>query len=221
MKRLWIILSCLLCTLALATAAEQKVAADEEPASLAFSTEELATPMLGDLDDMLARRTLRVLTTYNKTGYFINKGVQRGVTYDAFMQLAKRLNEQLRKGKNLKRHLKLHIVFIPVARESLLKSLVEGKGDIAAANLTITDQRKKQGVEFTAPLLENVRELLISGPASPQVENAADLGGQTLYVRPSSSYFESLIAYNQARKAAGEPLKIGRASCRERVYVLV
>ncbi|MDM5071797.1 MULTISPECIES: lytic transglycosylase F [Aeromonas] len=209
MIRLWILLIWLLCgPLQAATApqASPTKEADPEPASLAFSTEELATPMLGDLDDMLARRTLRVLTTYNKTGYFINKGVQRGVTYDAFMQLEKRLNEQLRKGKNLKRHLKLHIVFIPVARESLLKSLVEGKGDIAAANLTITDQRKKQGVEFTAPLLENVRELLISGPASPKVESAADLGGQTLYVRPSSSYFESLIAYNQARKAAGEPL---------------
>jgi hypothetical protein len=34
---------------------------------------------------MLEQRTIRVLTTYNKTGFFITKGVQRGVTYDAFM----------------------------------------------------------------------------------------------------------------------------------------
>ncbi|WP_241006121.1 lytic transglycosylase F, partial [Aeromonas media] len=169
-------------------------------------SEELAKPMLGDLDAMMERRTIRVLTTYNKTGYFIHKGVQRGITYDAFMQVEKRLNEQLRKDKAIKRHLKVHLVFIPVARENLLKALIEGKGDIAAANLTITDKRRQQGVEFSAPLLENVRELLISGPDSPKVESAADLAGKSIYVRPSSSYFESLMAYNQARKEAGEPL---------------
>lgn len=157
-------------------------------------------------DASLGGRSIRVLTTYNKTGYFINKGVQRGVTYDAFVQVEKRLNEQLRKDKAIKRHLKVHFVFIPVAREALLSALIAGKGDIAAANLTITDKRKEQGVTFTDPLLQDVRELLVSGPYSPKVESAADLGGKRIYVRPSSSYFESLMAYNQARKAAGEPL---------------
>lgn len=209
MIRLWILLGWLLCgPLQAATAAQTSPAeeADPEPAALAFSSDQLAQPLLGDLDAMLARRTIRVLTTYNKTGYFIYKGVQRGVTYDAFIEVEKRLNEQLRKQKSLKRHLKLHLVFIPVAREALLEALIAGKGDIAAANLTITERRKLQGVRFTDPLLENVRELLISGPVSPKVESAADLAGQRVYVRPSSSYFESLTAYNQARKAAGEPL---------------
>ena len=208
MKRLWIFLFWVLGSLPLAWSAEaDKAAAEEEERSaLSFDSEELAKPMLGDLDAMMERRTIRVLTTYNKTGYFIHKGVQRGVTYDAFMQVEKRLNEQLRKDKAIKRHLKLNFVFIPVARENLLKALIDGKGDIAAANLTITDKRKQQGVVFSAPLIENVRELLISGPDSPKVESAADLGGKSIYVRPSSSYFESLMAYNQARKEAGEPL---------------
>ena len=210
MKRLWIVMVWVLCSLAPVWSAEpeKKAAAEEEEerSALAFDSAELAKPMQGDFDAMLERRTIRVLTTYNKTGYFIHKGVQRGVTYDAFIQVEKRLNEQLRKDKAIKRHLKVHIVFIPVAREALLASLIEGKGDIAAANLTITDKRKQQGVEFTDPLLENVRELLISGPHSPKVESAADLGGKTIFVRPSSSYFESLMAYNQARKEAGEPL---------------
>ncbi len=210
MKRLWIVMVWMLCSLAPVWSAEPEkkvtVEDEEERSALAFDSAELAKPMLGDFDAMLERRTIRVLTTYNKTGYFIHKGVQRGVTYDAFIQVEKRLNEQLRKDKAIKRHLKVHIVFIPVAREALLASLIEGKGDIAAANLTITDKRKQQGVEFTDPLLENVRELLISGPHSPKVESAADLGGKTIFVRPSSSYFESLMAYNQARKEAGEPL---------------
>ena len=208
MKRLWIFLFWVLGSLPLAWSAEADKAATEaeERSALSFASEELAKPMLGDLDAMMERRTIRVLTTYNKTGYFIHKGVQRGVTYDAFMQVEKRLNEQLRKDKAIKRHLKLNFVFIPVARENLLKALIDGKGDIAAANLTITDKRKQQGVEFSAPLIENVRELLISGPDSPKVESAAALGGKSIYVRPSSSYFESLMAYNQARKEAGEPL---------------
>lgn len=208
MKRLWIFLVWVLGSLPLAWSAEADKAAVEEEArsALSFASEDLAKPMLGDLDAMMERRTIRVLTTYNKTGYFIHKGVQRGVTYDAFMQVEKRLNEQLRKDKAIKRHLKLNFVFIPVARENLLKALIDGKGDIAAANLTITDKRRQQGVEFSAPLIENVRELLISGPDSPKVESAADLGGKSIYVRPSSSYFESLMAYNQARKEAGEPL---------------
>ena len=210
MKRLWIVMVWVLCSLAPVWSAEPEkkatVEEEEERSALAFDSAELAKPMQGDFDAMLERRTIRVLTTYNKTGYFIHKGVQRGVTYAAFIQVEKRLNEQLRKDKAIKRHLKVHIVFIPVAREALLASLIEGKGDIAAANLTITDKRKQQGVEFTDPLLENVRELLISGPHSPKVESAADLGGKTIFVRPSSSYFESLMAYNQARKEAGEPL---------------
>jgi len=210
MKRLWIVMVWMLCSLAPVWSAEPEkkvtVEEEEERSALAFDSAELAKPMQGDFDAMLERRTIRVLTTYNKTGYFIHKGVQRGVTYDAFIQVEKRLNEPLRKDKAIKRHLKVHIVFIPVAREALLASLIEGKGDIAAANLTITDKRKQQGVEFTDPLLENVRELLISGPHSPKVESAADLGGKTIFVRPSSSYFESLMAYNQARKEAGEPL---------------
>ncbi|MFC5707224.1 MULTISPECIES: lytic transglycosylase F [Aeromonas] len=209
MKYLWIVMIWALCSLTPAWSAEpakQAAAEEENRSALTFASAELSKPMLGDLDAMQERRTIRVLTTYNKTGYFINKGVQRGVTYDAFMQIEKRLNEQLRKDKAIKRHLKLHIVFIPVAREALLTSLIAGKGDIAAANLTITDKRKQQGVEFSDPLIENVRELLISGPQSPKVESAADLGGQSIFVRPSSSYFESLVAYNEARKAAGEPL---------------
>ena len=32
----------------------------------------------GDLDGMIKRRVIRVATTYNRTNYFIDKGMQRG-----------------------------------------------------------------------------------------------------------------------------------------------
>ena len=87
-------------------------------------------------------------------------------------------------SKGDKRHLKVHFVFIPVAREALLTSLIEGKGDIAAANLTITDKRKKQGIAFTDPLLENVRGAARLRPPLPKVESAADLGASASSCAP-------------------------------------
>ena len=47
------------------------------------------------------------------------------------------------------KHLKVRVVFIPVRRDQLLPALAAGKGDIAAANLTITPERQKL-VDFTA-----------------------------------------------------------------------
>jgi hypothetical protein len=43
-------------------------------------------PWKGDLPGMLDRRTIRVLTTFSKTFFFINKGTQRGATHDIFME---------------------------------------------------------------------------------------------------------------------------------------
>ena len=66
---------------------------------------------------MLEQRTIRVLTTYNKTGFFHHKGVQRGVTYDAFMQVEKASQRTVAQAKAIKRHLKVHFCLHSVARE--------------------------------------------------------------------------------------------------------
>ena len=36
----------------------------------------------GDLDGMIQRRTIRVLTVYSKTTFFVDKGAQLGLTVD-------------------------------------------------------------------------------------------------------------------------------------------
>lgn len=100
--------------------------------------------------------------------------------------------------------MKVRIIFVPVARDQLFTALNEGKGDIAAANLTITPSRLTQ-VTFTTPLYPNVKELLISGPASPKVENLDALSGKTVFVRRSSSYYESLVALNARFAKASLP----------------
>jgi len=179
-------------------AADPKAPAEKAPRQqLRITTQELMQPQTDDLDGMLKRGVIRVLTTYSKTFYFVDKGVQRGATHDFTRLFEADLNKKLAKDKQLKqKHLKLRVVLIPVARSELLRALAAGKGDIAAANLTITEERQKL-VDFSTPVYQNVSELVLSGPASPALTSVNDLAGKTVFVRKSSSYFSSLQALNQ------------------------
>lgn len=200
------------CLLALLFAVSAPVSSTEKPpplqndkAELAINMDHIMQPQKGDLPDMINRRAIRVLTTYSKTFFFIDKGTQRGATHDLFIALEKDLNNQLAKEKKLKqKHLKVRIVFIPVTRDNLFKALNEGKGDIATANLTITSSRQEQ-VAFTTPLYSDVKELLVSGPSSPDVKNLEQLSGKTVFVRRSSSYYESLQELNARFAKASLP----------------
>lgn len=147
----------------LAAEAEKAPPVATEDNTLSIHIDDMLQPWKGDLPGMLDRRTIRVLTTYSKTFFFLLiKGTQRGATHDIFMALENDLNKQLAKDKKLKqRHLKLHIVFVPVSRDNLFTALNEGKGDIVAANLTITSSREAQAA-FAQPLYSGVKELLIS-----------------------------------------------------------
>jgi len=180
----------LLC-LPAAAAATQKTQQDEY-----ISLDE---KWLGDLEGMAKRREIRVLVVYSKTFYFLDRGRQRGATYELLKQFEKFINKKL-KTKTLK----LRVFFIPVRRDQLIPWLVDGRGDIAAANLTITPQRQKQ-VDFSDPLATGVKELLVTGPAAPAVKNLDDLAGKEIHVRRSSSYYESLMQLNQSFQRAGKP----------------
>jgi membrane-bound lytic murein transglycosylase MltF len=164
---------------------------------LTIAPEEAMKPWTGDLDGMIARGTIRVLTVYSKTFYFVDKGAQRGATHDVFRVFEEDLNKKLAKqGKLKKKHAKVRVLFLPIGRDELLPALASGKGDIAASNLTITDERQKL-VDFSRPIYPNVSELLVSGPASPAVSTLDELAGHQIFVRKSSSYYESLVALNQ------------------------
>jgi membrane-bound lytic murein transglycosylase MltF len=152
----------------------------------------------GDLDGMIERRMIRVLVVYSKTFYFIEGGTQRGVTYDTFRAFEDGLNKKLKT-----KHLQVHVVFVPVGRDELLPGLVEGRGDIAAANLTITPERQKT-VDFARPVLRDVRELVVTGPGSPEIKTIDDLAGKEVFVRKSSSYYESLLALNERFRKEGK-----------------
>jgi len=152
---------------------------------------------VGDLDGMVRDRIIRVLVVYNKTMYFLNGGDQRGITFEQMTEFEKFVNKNTDSGA-----IPVNIVFIPVTRDRLLPALVNGYGDIAVANLTITPERSRI-VAFSDPYLEDVSELLITGPSAEDVGTIDDLSGKLVYVRPSSSYFESLQRLNERFEQQG------------------
>jgi membrane-bound lytic murein transglycosylase MltF len=174
-------------------------------ATLTIDPAELQKPWTGDLDGMIERRIIRVLTVNSKTFYFHDKGVLRGTTVEYYRLFEKELNKKLAAEKKLKnKNLKVHVYFIPMRRDQLLPALVAGKGDIAGANLTITPERQKL-VDFTSAVLVNVSEIVVSGPASPKIVSLDDLSGKEIFVRKSSSYYESLADLNKKFAAAKKP----------------
>ena len=206
-RRAWFLAPALAAVLACGPAAAAPAATPPAPTGrqLTIAPEAAMKPWTGDLDGMIERRTIRVLVAYSKTFYFMNKGVQRGATYDLVRGFEDDLNKKLAKDKKLRnKHFKVRVLFIPVGRDELLPALVAGKGDIAASNLTVTAQRDKQ-VDFSVPLLRNVSEVVVSGPASPAVASLGDLSGKEIFVRKSSSYYESLVALNHRLTAERKP----------------
>ena len=174
--------------------------------SLTLGSDEIQKPWTGDLDGMVERRVIRVLTVNSKTFYFHDKGTQRGTVVDSFRLFEEELNKKLAAEKKLKnKNLKVRVVFIPLRRDQLLPALAAGKGDIAAANLTITPERQKL-VDFTVPVMANVSEVVVLGPASPKIASLDDLSGKEVFVRKSSSYYGSLVALNKKFAAGKKPL---------------
>jgi membrane-bound lytic murein transglycosylase MltF len=156
-----------------------------------------------DLDGLLKRRAIRILVPYSKTIFFIDRGRQFGTAAEAGLAFEQWLNKKYKKG-----HLGIHIVFVPTPRDKLLTALREGKGDIVAANLTITEDRLAL-VDFAAPFSNNVKELLVTGPSSPKLEKMEDLAGRRVPVRASSSYATHLTAISKVFVAKGlKPIEI-------------
>ncbi len=142
---------------------------------------------------------MRIGVTFNRTFYFLDKGVQRGIAYEYGQLMEERLNTLLKTG-----NMKVHVVFVPLPRDMLLSALLEGKVDLVAAQTTVTPERQKV-VDFCDPTRTNVNEILVTGPGVPAAASVEDLSGQEVFARKTSSYHQSLLALNEKFKAQGKP----------------
>jgi len=154
-------------------------------------------PFFGDFDEMKKARLIRILVPFSKTIYFLDKGAERGIAAEIGREFEAWLNKKYKM-----KSLKIRVAFVPTARDNLLPDLVAGRGDIVAANLTITPERL-QTVDFSDPLLKNVKEVVVTGPAAPTLATIDDLAGKEIMVRKSSSYYTHLLALNETLKAKG------------------
>ncbi len=159
-----------------------------------------------DLEGLLERRYIRVLTVFNRTNFFLAKGHFRGFEYELIKDYQKFLNRNLKPGQ-----LRVVVDFVICPRDSLIPRLHMGYGDIVAAGMTITPRRKEL-VDFTIPYLTGIDEVVVAHKATPVPEVVEGLGGREVFVRRHSSYYESLAGLNlRIESAGGEPVKIVEA----------
>ena len=106
-----------------------------------------AKPWLGDFDAMVERRVVRFLVPYSRSLYFVDHGIERGVTAELARDFERWINAKYKKQLG-KRPVTVFMIVTP--RDKMLKRLDDGLGDIIAGNLTVTDERLKV-LDFVAP----------------------------------------------------------------------
>ncbi|WP_328586592.1 transporter substrate-binding domain-containing protein [Photobacterium kishitanii] len=94
------------------------------------------TEYVGDLAELEKKRVLRVLVAADLGFYYIEDGITKGIIADLLQHFEKDIH---------KKHPSLHLQIIPVHRDNLLPYVINGLGDLAVANITITAERKKKG----------------------------------------------------------------------------
>lgn len=142
--------------------------------------------------------TLRVLVNYNRTDFFVNEGEPRGFEYEYLREFQRFLNQRLRRNDD-----PIRLEFVVTELERTLSDLVEGRADIAAANLTITPQRRRQA-DFSSPYLTDVDELVVTHRGVPAPHSLSALSGKRVLVPAGSSYVEHLDGLARAQKEAGK-----------------
>ncbi len=140
----------------------------------------------GDLAAIRERRLLRVLVTHSRTDFFLDQGNIRGVQAELVQALLDDLNKDIRRESD-----KLFVQFIPVEFSELIPALVAGRGDIAAAFLTVTPEREAL-VDFVHGHSISVNEIVVTHRELPLIQNLADLSGKRIYVLRDSSYADHL-----------------------------
>ncbi len=147
-----------------------------------------------DLDAIRHRGKLIVLAENNSTSYFVYKGEPMGYDYELLNAFANHLGVELE-------------MVVIEDMNTILDELNAGKADLAAANLTVTNDRTKL-VDFTDPLMQT-RQVLVqrkpkgwkkmpgSAIEKKLVRNLNELAGKTIHVRKGSSFYSRLVSLSQ------------------------
>jgi membrane-bound lytic murein transglycosylase MltF len=152
----------------------------------------------GDLDEMVKSRNIRALLILNPIGFFYDKGLPRGVNYEALEEFQKFTNQKLKTGK-----LDVKVTFLPMRVDQIEAALTQGVGDIIAYGVVITPDREKR-VAFSTPIQTDVTQIIVTGSSFGAVSSLADLGGKEVYANPLTTYYENLKKVNEALQKDGK-----------------
>ncbi len=139
------------------------------------------TLFAGDLDGIKERGSLRIIIPANVGGafYLPRDGWPVETQHEAAQAFARSYG--------------LEPQLVPVARfADMIPYLLEGRGDMIAANLTITESRRER-IAFSVPLT-NVRQQVLVSKNRDDIDQVADLQGRRVMVSPGSSFWERLQA---------------------------
>ncbi|MFO0996637.1 MAG: transporter substrate-binding domain-containing protein [Alphaproteobacteria bacterium] len=164
----------------------------------------------GDLPAMVERRSIRVLTAFSRTNFFVADGQPRGFEhdnlagFDAF--LAHWLARELPAEAAQHPHVTLAFITLPFAE--LIPALLEGKGDLIAANMIVSPTREKL-VTFSDAYLEDVSDVLVTGVRAGPFHSVDDLAGRTVHVQRARGHEERLHHVNTTLAARGlAPIRV-------------
>lgn len=158
-----------------------------ESSDLSVSVSE---PISKDLAEIKKNGVLRMITSYSSGSYFLYNGIQVGFEYELLKAFTKENDMALE-------------VVITGPDESPYDLLNSGRGDIIAANYTITPERR-QLVDFTRPYNIVDQLIVVSEDIGMIPESISDLEGIPISVRRNSSYYVRL----KELKDEGFPINI-------------
>jgi membrane-bound lytic murein transglycosylase F len=131
----------------------------------------------GDLSEIKKKKVLRLLTKNSAATYFLWRGRLMGFEYELAQEFAK--SQGLRMD-----------VIVPRRGEDILTMLREGHGDLIAAALTPTEDRRRD-VAFSHPY-NYVSQVVVSPAGEMGLKGPGDLAQRLIHVQERSAYWDTL-----------------------------
>ena len=156
----------------------------------------------GDVDEMQKHRAIRALVAFNKTAYFIDNGRPRGLTYEALTEFERFVNTSLHPNDKSGKE-KIHILLIPADPDTIASDLQNGRADIIAAPVFITEERKK-AFDFIS-VGGSRKDVVVSGASALPLTSLDDLSGREVYQLRAGLAWTELEGLNKKLTASGKP----------------
>lgn len=137
----------------------------------------LKFPVQTDLGDIKKRGTIRAVVDNSSTSYYIFRGRRMGYEYEMLRDLSDRLNVELS-------------LVLTNDIEEAFRFLNEGKADIIAINLEVSEERKKYA-NFTHST-NNLSTVLVQRTEGEILTALTELNHKTIHIRSGSIYKEQL-----------------------------